>query len=147
MLFAAGSLKNAIGDAIDDMCNDYADEIQEFFNRVVDVPMCSDMCPCADDAFTTGGYDSIPSVELQEFTRNDFTVSGDFSDNMFMTRSNLDDWLEASGSAAAGYSQLTRQILQYGGGNVAITNPWAHLYRIPPTVTTYKDCFFGMVGN
>ena len=93
-LFSAGALKNAIVEAVDDVCNDYAAEIQEFFNRVVDEPMCSDMCPCDDNAFVEGGYDSITSLDLQQFGRNDFSLSGEFEDRMMFTRSNLDDWLE-----------------------------------------------------
>ena len=64
ILLSAGALKNAIGEAADNMCNDYAEEIEEFFNRVVDKPMCSDMCPCDDDASTSGGYDSISALDL-----------------------------------------------------------------------------------
>ena len=95
LLFSAGSLKNAIGEAVDDVCNDHAEEIQEFFNRVVDVPMCSDMCPCDNDAFTAGGYDDLVSLDLQQFSKNEFSLQGDISLNMMFTRKRLDDWLQA----------------------------------------------------
>ena len=105
--FASGSLKNQIVEAVDNMCNEYAGEIEEFFNRVVDVPMCSDICPCEDLAFTMGGYDTL-TTELQDFTRNEFSLDGAYTDNMLFTRTNLDDWLTQAGSTSTGYSQLTR---------------------------------------
>lgn len=36
MLFAAGTLKTQIGNAVDNTCNEYEGEIREFFNRVID---------------------------------------------------------------------------------------------------------------
>ena len=38
------------------VCDNYIGDIAEFFDRVVDRPMCSDMCPCDVDFFDQGGY-------------------------------------------------------------------------------------------
>ena len=37
--------------AINTVCEDNLDDIEAFFNEVVDRPMCSDMCPCDDEQF------------------------------------------------------------------------------------------------
>ena len=110
-LFSAGTVKTQIGNAVDNACNDYSAEIQEFFNRVVDRPMCSDMCPCEISPFSDGGYASMDSDDLADFSRSSFSFDGTHEDAMLFTRNDLDDWLTFQGGASSGYSQLTKKIL------------------------------------
>ena len=56
---------------------------------------------------------------------------------MMFTREDLDSWLRYKLGASNGYSQLTKKILQYGGGEVSTTDPYAWLFRVPPTVSAY----------
>ena len=51
-----GSLTDRIGDFIERVCDDNLEDIRSFWNKVVDIPMCSDMCPCDNNAFAQGGY-------------------------------------------------------------------------------------------
>ena len=66
---------------------------------------------------------------------------------MMFSRADLDTWMGIKGSANAGYSQLTRTVLQYGGGDISLTDPYAFIFRIPPTVTNYEQCFESMISN
>ena len=50
-MLASGFVKDLIADTMDNVCNRNIDVIAEFFERVVDKPMCSDMCPCDETAF------------------------------------------------------------------------------------------------
>lgn len=55
------------------------------------------MCPCDDDAFISGKYDS---ADLKGIGRNMYSDNSNINiDNMVMTRSDLDKWLVKSGSA------------------------------------------------
>ena len=96
--------------------------------------MCSDMCPCDSNAYASGGYASLDDFDLWESNRVTFRGSGDFSNNMMFTRNILDGWLLSKGSANDGYSDTTKKILQYGGGNIAASDPYAWIFRTPPTV-------------
>ena len=109
--------------------------------------MCSDMCPCEEDAFADGGYLSLSNTDLADFGRTIYSSDGEHDDAMFFTRDNLDEWLDDQGGPGDGYSSLTKKILQYGGGDVAASDPNSWLFRIPPTVSSYRDCFFSMVEN
>lgn len=80
------------------------------------------------------------------FGRAKFALDGD-PEQIMLTRSNLDDWLADKGGANAGYRSLTKKILQYGGGDVAISDPYQWLFRKPPTVKNYDECYRLMAGN
>lgn len=90
---------------------------------------------------------SLDGPTMVEFGRSSFNIDGSFEDNMFFTRQDLDDWLDLKGSAADGYQSLTKKILQYGGGEVDTSDSYAWLFHVPPTVTSYQDCFYSMVEN
>lgn len=106
-----GSLGDRIGDVLDNVCDENETDIKEFYNRVVDLPMCSDMCPCELNAFSIGGYSSLDTSVLTEFNRASYSIDGALTDNMFFTRNDFDSWLAAKG-ASDGYSSLTKRILQ-----------------------------------
>ena len=105
------------------------------------------MCPCKSDNFYNGGYGSISTTDLEKFDRKEYRSTGSFDDNMMFTEPDMAGWLAIKGSASAGYTSLTKRILQYGGGDVSATSPYAWLFRIPPTVTSYQQCFESMVEN
>ena len=64
-LFSAGTLKVQIGNAVDDMCSSMEGEISEFFNRVVDKPMCSNMCPCHDGSLLLARMDYLTTDVME----------------------------------------------------------------------------------
>lgn len=66
---------------------------------------------------------------------------------MLFTRANLDSWLFDKNGAAQGYTALTKKILQYGGGEIAVTDPYQWLFRKPPTVRNFDECRDLMVDN
>ena len=145
-LFIMGSLGDRVDDVIDRICAEEKDNIEAFFTRVVDQPMCSDMCPCDDNSFVTGGYGLKTEAELAAFGRAKFALDGD-PEEILLSRGNLDDWLADKRSANAGYRSLTKKILQYGGGEVAISDPYQWLFRKPSTVKTFEQCYQNAVGN
>jgi hypothetical protein len=51
------------------------------------------------------------------------------------------------GSPSNGYAPLTKKILQYGGGVINAESPYAWLFKVPPTVKSYTECFEQMVEN
>jgi len=89
LLLSMGLLGDQLDIAIDSICDVQKDDIRAYFNRVVDQPMCSDMCPCEDDAFVAGNYSLMTEVELASFGRAPFTLDGD-PEQIMLTRSNLD---------------------------------------------------------
>ena len=107
LLLMSGSFKTTIGNAVDNTCNGYSIVIEEFFNRVVDKTMCSDMCPCANENFANGGYLSMSDEELEPFGRTTYKTideGGTLANAMMFSRENLDEWLDLWGGATNGYS-------------------------------------------
>lgn len=45
-------------------------EINNFWNDLIDVPMCSDMCPCSKTEFELGRYHLMSNDELASFARS-----------------------------------------------------------------------------
>ena len=64
-MLASGIVKEVIADAMDNVCENNIEEITEFFQKVVDFPMCSDMCPCDETAFAEGTYDQLGTSILE----------------------------------------------------------------------------------
>ena len=79
-LFVISGFGDRIDEAVDTMCNAYKEEIRQFFNRAVDRPMCSDMCPCDDAVFVEGNYTQMSQDSLDYFGRSNFDLAGDESD-------------------------------------------------------------------
>jgi hypothetical protein len=149
---------------VDEVCTEIEDDAGNFWGRVIDAPMCSDMCPCTDTDFATGGYDELVQSDLDKFDRTfqpSSSGSGDKATNQLMTQTDLENWV-ARGSE---WSDLTTLILESGGG---IVEPASEPYknggnsvaetadssapepgtkRVPPTVSKYRDCYNAMVSS
>lgn len=129
-LLAIGSLADNLDNLIDEVCEETEDEIREFWNGVIDVPMCSDICPCDSVAFVAGGYDDISNYDLSEFGRSELYQSGDdimtllapdvyqtVTDKMpLFTQEALEDFT-ANGGA---FSTVTAAVLASGVGTTLI---------------------------
>ena len=67
-LLASQELKTYVVTAVNTVCEDNLDDIEAFFNEVVDKPMCSDMCPCNDEQFVLFTAE-ISTSRLVDFER------------------------------------------------------------------------------
>ena len=56
---------------------------------------------------------------------------------MLFTRVDLDRWIIVNNGPNEGYSELTKQILEAGGGIIGESNLDSVNGRVPTTVTTY----------
>ena len=68
--FAIGSLADRLSQFIDDLCDEVEDDIKVLYSDSVDVPMCSDMCPCDEAAFNAGGYNLMTDDDLFDYRRS-----------------------------------------------------------------------------
>lgn len=75
VMFAIGSLAENLSRFIDDICTEVEDEISVLWKDSVDVPMCSDMCPCKSTDFTGSGYDTMTDDQLEDFNRQSLWTS------------------------------------------------------------------------
>lgn len=46
-MFAVGSISERLEVIIEGVCDEFKDDMQDFWTGVIDVPMCSDLCPCS----------------------------------------------------------------------------------------------------
>ena len=99
--------------------------------------MCSDMCPCDNQAYTDGEYNLLDDSELAEYGRLPFALSGNIQDWMIFTQSDFGFWLNLKETADVGYSKLTKSILQEGGGECCFKDPYTINGHKPPTVSNY----------
>ena len=95
------------------------------------------MCPCDLDAFRAGDWDQVNPAILEQFDRNVYDTFGEYTDNMLFTRVDLDRWIIVKDGPNEGYSELTKQILESGGGKIGESNLDSVNGRVPTTVTTY----------
>ena len=53
---------------------DVQEEIGGFWNDIVDIPMCSDTCPCSTAEFEAGEYHLMDDDQLEDFSRSSVSV-------------------------------------------------------------------------
>lgn len=113
ILLAIGSLKGQFDRVIDGICDEIEDDAALFWQPVIDVPMCSDMCPCDDSAFSAGKYDELSADDLEDFERTvqPSIALAEKAGSQLMTQTNLENWI-----TQGDFSDLTNTILTAGGG-------------------------------
>lgn len=58
-LFAIGSIHDNLDTLIERVCEEAEEDIKHLWSDVIDVPMCSDLCPCSQTEFEQGLYHSM----------------------------------------------------------------------------------------
>lgn len=144
--FAIGSLAENLSRFIDDICTETEDEIKVLYSDSVDVPMCSDMCPCKESDFNLGNYNTMSDSDLVDFRRSALwaDVAGSYSGKLpdainvytgnempLFTDAALTEFLTLSGNSV---SDLTESIEAAGN-------------TVPTSVSTYKECFDAMIDT
>lgn len=108
--------------------------------------MCSDLCPCENDLFTSAGFENLDESILTKYERKNFDIGGSFDKNMLFTRLDADRWVGSLGPSD-GFSSLAKKMFLSGGGIIGNNNLNSYLGRQPPTVNSYKTCFDDMLNN
>ena len=76
VLLSASSLKGLINNSVNNVCTDMEGDFREFFTRVVNMPMCSDMCPCETEVYNEAEFDYLTTSLALQYDRAPFAVEG-----------------------------------------------------------------------